>query len=158
MLHGMHPHLIENRRRLTTQHLHDPHVVLGMEIPHQHPVSQHPIQQAILRPAARDPAILAHGDGRLLPRQRQQRGVRRAEQLHRLFLGRQAREEGQRREDGVLEDAGQARVVQRLVGELGEKRGQDEQAAPADRGGSVVGEGEKDGEEEWPVLGDEGGL
>jgi hypothetical protein len=50
---------------------------------------------------------------------------------------------------------GQARAVQGLVGELCEEVSQDEQAAPPDRGGAVVDEGEQDGDEERPVFGNE---
>jgi hypothetical protein len=100
MLHGMHTHRIQYRRRLPAEHLHDAHMLLGVEIPHKHPLAQHLVQQRILwRPGN---AVFAHG--RLLVRQATQRGVSRGEQRRRLTLGRQTREKGQGREDGVLDD------------------------------------------------------
>lgn len=78
MLHGMHAHRIQYHCRLPAQHLHDLHMLLGVEIPHKHPLAEHLIQKRIPR---RPPdAVLAHG--RLLVRQAEQRGVRGVEQPH----------------------------------------------------------------------------
>lgn len=129
-------------------------MLLGVEIPHQHALAKHLVQEVVLRRPRH--AVLA--ERRPLVGQPEQRGVRRVEQQHRLVLGRQAGEEGQGREDGVLKDLGQPRVVQRLVGEFGEELGQVEQTVVADDAGRVVDEGEQDGDEEGPVFGDELGL
>lgn len=150
MLHRMDTHLIQYRRRLLAEHLHDANVLPGVEIRRKHTLAQHLVQQAVLR-SVDNPILTDRG---LLARQGEQRRIRRDQELHRLVVGRQLGEEGQRREDGVLEDLGQARVAQGLVGELGEEDGEGVQALAPDRGGGVAGEGEQDGDEEGPVGGD----
>ena len=152
MLHGMHAHLVQYRFRLPAEHRDDLDVLLGVEIAHQHALAEHLVQKSVLRP----PADAVFANGRLFVGQHQQRVVGRNKQRHRLLLGCQAGEVGEEREDGILEDLCQARVVQRFVWELGEEVGQEEQAG--DVGGRVVDQGEENGDEERPVFGDELGL
>jgi hypothetical protein len=154
MLDGMDAHFIQHVNRLLTEHLDNLHMLLGVEIPHEHALPEHLIQQGILR-ATRN-TILAHG--RPLVRQPDECGVGRGKELERLHLGRQAREEGQGREDGVFKDLCQACVMQGLVWKLVEEVDQDAQPKPADRGHGFIDEGEQDRDEERPVFGDELGL
>ncbi len=119
MLHGMHAHLVQYRCRLPAEHRDDFDMLLGVEIAHQHALAEHLVQKSVLRPPA--DAVLAHGG--LFVGQHQQRAVGRDKQRHGLLLGRQAGEVGEEREDGILKDLCEARVVQRLVWELGEEVG-----------------------------------
>lgn len=140
-------HLVEDPSGLFEEDLYDPDVLFGMRVGRKNTVAENLVEE--LGPVGGTIAVV------VALRERQEGRVRGPEQADALGLGREARQEVEGGEDGVLEDAGEARGAQDGRGEPGQEVAQDDEAPRADPRGGVVEEGQEDRDEEGPLFAEE---
>lgn len=116
VLYAANAHFLQNFGRVYQQHLDDTNVLLDVEVGREHTLTEHLVEE--LRPWCAAAYLAWRWPCIEFPRERQEGRVCLSQELYRFLLGRDARQEVQRGEDGVLEDTGETSVAQDVVMEF----------------------------------------